>query len=87
MTDDISDYLGSILFCWKEALVLSFTINFFVTVKFNSAQGSVVGNINKMNETAVTRAPLKPQSGCSPPSAVLRPSLRYFLVHSSSKIL
>ena len=38
-------------------MVLSFTINFFVTVKFNSAKGSVVGNINKMNETAMTKAP------------------------------
>ena len=86
MTDDISDYLGSI-FVGQEAAILSFTSNFFVTVKFNSAQGSVVGNINKMNETAMTRAPLKPQSGCSLPSAVLRPSLMYFLVHSSSRIL
>ena len=82
MTDDISDYLGSI-FVGQEALVLSFTI----TVTFNSAQGSVVGNINKMNDTAMTKAPLKRQSGCSLPSAVLRPSLMYFLVHSSSRIL
>ena len=86
MTDDISDYLGSI-FVGQETLVLSFTINFFVTVKFNSAQGSLVGNINNLNERAMTRAPLKRQSGCSLPSAVLRPSLMYFLVHSSSRIL
>ena len=71
------------IFVGQEALVLSLTI----TVKFNSGQGSVVGNINKMNETAMTKAPLKQQSGCSPPSAVLRPSLMYFLVHSSSRIL
>ena len=52
MTDDISDYLGSI-FVGQEALVLSFTFNFFVTVKFHSAQGSVIGNIKKNKRGSV----------------------------------
>ena len=34
-------------------MILSLTSNFFVNVKFHSAQGSVIGDNNKMSEAAV----------------------------------